>query len=299
LQELIDEYLTRIEQHQGQPEQGAEVFRKHCSACHRYAEIGREIGADLAALRDRSAGALLTAIIDPNRAVESKFLSYSVLTLDGLQLTGMLQNESGSSVTLLSADGRQQVVPRSEIELLQTSGKSLMPEGLHRDLSAAQLGDVIAFLQQGQRSWKEFPGNQPQLVMRDADGNVVLQAAHAEIHGPSLVFETQYRNLGYWSSLEDYAVWNVEVPEGGHWTLELNYACDDQTAGGLIRFSTGTRMLTSRVPGTGTWDDYQVWNAGTLDLRRGRNRITATALSQPRNALIDLHSIRLIPPSDD
>ncbi len=299
LQQLIEQQLSAVEQLQGSVADGQEVFRRHCSACHRVGDTGREIGADLTALKDRSAGSLLTAILDPNRAAESKFLSYSVVTSRGLQLTGMLRNETGSSITLLSADGKEQVLPRSEIDLLQSSGKSLMPEGLQRDLNSQQLADVIAFLQQAESPWKRFPGNQPQPVSADDEGNLILAAAQAEIHGPSLVFEPQYQNLGYWCSTDDFASWTVDVPVGGHWTLELRYACDDQTAGGLIRFSTGTRMLTSRIPGTGTWDEYRTWNAGTLDLRRGRNRITATALEAPRMALIDLHSIRLVPPTAD
>ena len=48
-------------------------------------DIGKEVGADLAALKDRSTDAMLTAILDPNRAVESKFLVYTVVTKDGLQ----------------------------------------------------------------------------------------------------------------------------------------------------------------------------------------------------------------------
>ncbi len=299
LQQLIEQQLSAVEQLQGSVADGHEVFRRHCSACHRLGDTGKEIGADLTALKDRSTGSLLTAILDPNRAAESKFLSYSVVTSSGLQLTGMLRNETGSSITLLSPDGKELVLPRTEIELLQSSGKSLMPEGLQRDLSTQHLADVIAFLQQAESPWKRFPGNEPGPVSADADGNLILTAAQAEIHGPSLVFEPQYQNLGYWCSTDDFASWTVDVPSGGHWTLEVRYACDDQTAGGLIRFSTGTRMLTSRIPGTGTWDEYRTWNAGKLDLRRGRNRITATALEAPRMALIDLHSIRLIPPTEE
>jgi hypothetical protein len=97
-------------------------------------------------------------------------------------------------------------------------------------------------------------------------------------------------------SADDYARWTFEVPKSGHWTVEFDFACDDSNAGSLIKFSTGNRMLTARVPGSGTWDNYQTWQAGTIDLHRGRGQLIITAPEKPPFALIDLRAVRLIPP---
>jgi hypothetical protein len=145
-------------------------------------------------------------------------------------------------------------------------------------------------------SWKAFEGNQPEVVRAGEDGSIVLPASAGEIYGPSLVFEPEFGNLGWWSSDADYVRWTVDVPHGGDWTVELDFACDDSAAGDSIRFSTGTRMLTARVPGTGSWANYQTWRVGTLDIFGGRQQITVTALQPPRSALIDLKAIRLLPP---
>ena len=118
----------------------------------------------------------------------------------------------------------------------------------------------------------------------------------AEIYGPNLVFEQKYGNLGFWSSTDDYAKWTFEVPKSGYWTVEFDFACDDSTAGSLIKLSTGNRLLSARVPGSGTWDNYQTWQAGTIDLHRGRGQLIVTAPQQPSMALVDLRAIRLIPP---
>ncbi len=293
---VLTEWREQLRSVSGTAEAGRLVFEKRCSACHRLQDLGRDVGADLAALRDRSTEALLTAILDPNRAVEAKFVSYSVLTKDGLQLTGMLRSETGASLTLIGPDGKEQTVPRAEVDELLSSARSLMPEGLEKDLSPQDLADVIAFVQSTGSAWKQFAGNRPQPVAAAADGSITLPASAAEIYGPTLVFEDKYGNLGYWSATEDHARWTLEVPSGGDWTVELDFACDDSTAGGLIRFSTGTRLLTARVPGTGTWDNYQTWRAGTIDLHRGRVQLTVTTPERPGTALIDLRSIRLIPP---
>ena len=292
---VVTGYREKLEGLTGDPQAGRLVFEKRCSSCHRLQDLGRDLGADLAALRDRSSSALLTAILDPNRAVEAKFVSYTVVTKDGLQYTGMLRSETGANLTLAGSDGREQTVPRSDVDELLSSGRSLMPEGLEKDLAPQDLADVMAFVQSTGSSWKQFAGNQPTVVQPNADGTIVLPASAAEIYGPTLVFENKYGNLGFWSSTADHARWTVEVPRGGDWIVELDFACDNSTAGGLIRFSTGTRLLTARVPGTGSWDEYQTYRAGTIDLHRGRLQLTVTTPDQPQTALLDLRAIRLIP----
>jgi putative heme-binding domain-containing protein len=295
-QQLVDEFTASLATATGDAVAGKAVFQKRCATCHKLQDIGKAIGADLAALKDRSTPAMLTAILDPNRAVESKFISYTALTTDGRTFNGMLLSETGNSLTLMGVDGKEQVIARNELEELISSNRSLMPEGLEKDLSAKDLIDVITFVQTSGNTWKSFPGNQPELVAANADGTMTLPASAAEIYGPNLIFEGQYGNLGWWQSTDDYAVWTIDAPASGHWTVEFDFACDNGTAGNVIKLSTGTRLLSARVPGTGTWNDYRTWQAGTIDLRRGRNQLIVSAPEQPSSALIDLRAIRLIPP---
>ena len=275
---------------------GKAVFEKRCATCHKIGDVGKQIGAYLAALKDRSTDALFTAILDPNRAVESKFLSYTAVTTNGRTFSGMLLEETGNSLTLLGTDGKQQVVARTDMEELVCSNRSLMPEGLEKDLSVEDLANVIAFVQSSGSTFKRFDGNSPRLVTPNSDGSLTLPAAAAEIYGPSLIFEGKYGNLGWWSSTDYYAVWNLEVPTSGMWTVEIDYACDNSTAGNVLKLSTGTRLLSARVPGTGTWDDYKTWTVGQIDLGRGTRQLIVTAPEQPKQALIDLRAIRLIRP---
>ncbi|MBI1311426.1 c-type cytochrome [bacterium] len=274
---------------------GRVVFEKRCSACHKVGELGKSIGADLSALRDRSGEALLTAILDPNRAVEAKFLSYIAVTKDGRSFSGMLLSETGNNLTLIGTDGKEQTLLRSDLEELVATNRSLMPEGLEKDLAPQNLADVIAFVQSAGGTWKSLPGNQPRVVAAGDDGSLLLPADAAEIYGPSLILEQKYGNLGWWSSIDDYAVWTIETKSSGFYRVELEYACHDSTSGSPIRFSTGTRLLTARVPGTGTWDNYRTWSAGEIDLRRGRQQLTVSAPVKPAQALIDLKAIRLFP----
>lgn len=294
--ELVESLRANIADLKSDADAGKAVFEKRCATCHKIGEVGKPVGADLTALKDRSTDAMLTAILDPNKAVESKFFSYIAVTTEGRTFSGMLLNETGNSITLLGSDGKEQSVPRTDLDELVCSNKSLMPEGLEKDLTPQQLADVIAFVQSAGTTWKRFEGNEPRLVRASDDGTILLPASAAEIHGPNLVFESKHQNLGWWASTDDYAVWTIDVPRGGYWTVEVDYACDNGTAGGLLKLSTGTRLLTARIPGTGTWDDYRTWTAGKLDLGGGRRQIIVTAPEKPPAALLDLKAIRLLPP---
>ena len=52
----------------------------------------------------------------------------------------------GWSARARRQDGKEDVLLRSQIEEMTTSGQSLMPEGLEKDLKPHDLADLIAFL---------------------------------------------------------------------------------------------------------------------------------------------------------
>ncbi len=130
----------------GDPTAGAPIFRRLCITCHRLDQQGIEVGPDLATIQDRSPEALLTAILDPNRAVEAKYLAFAVATVDGRVFSGIITSETASSVRLRRPDGQEVALLRSEIEEMGSVGRSLMPEGLERDLAPRDLADLIAYI---------------------------------------------------------------------------------------------------------------------------------------------------------
>jgi len=131
----------------GDPQRGAAVFKQRCAACHQHQGIGTNVGAQLSALTNKSTDFLVTAILDPNRAVEFKFMAYNVLMNDGRVLSGLIVDESAASLTIAKADGSRDTVLRSEVERLSSTRRSFMPDGLEKDLNVQDLADVISFVQ--------------------------------------------------------------------------------------------------------------------------------------------------------
>ena len=80
-QKVVAQY-HKATQLTGDAARGSEVFKKRCATCHKLGSVGHAIGPDLTALTDKSPQSLLVAILDPNKAVEAKFISYTAVTAD-------------------------------------------------------------------------------------------------------------------------------------------------------------------------------------------------------------------------
>ncbi len=69
-----------------------------------------------------------------------------MLTADGRQLTGLIAAETATSITLKRADNAIDTVLRIDIEQLKSTGVSLMPEGLEKQVDVAGMADLLEFL---------------------------------------------------------------------------------------------------------------------------------------------------------
>jgi putative heme-binding domain-containing protein len=293
-QEVIDSYKPSLSL-KGDPSAGIAAFKRVCATCHRLKDVGVDVGPNLGALSEKNPETLSIAILDPNRAFESRYGTFSVATTDGRVVTGLIASETASAVTLRRQEGKEDVVLRRDIEEMVASGQSLMPEGLEKDLSPKDLADLIALLEGVGPPPKPFPGNHPQRVQPGNDGTIALTATDAEIYGDRLVFETKYGNLGYWSSVNDRARWTCEVKRPGRYAVWLDWACANDSAGNVLEINLGAQQIHYQVSGTGTWDDYAMKKIGDLDLAAGSNQIEARATAAPRSALLDLRRLLLRP----
>jgi putative membrane-bound dehydrogenase-like protein len=300
-QKVLDAFQAALKL-SGDAQRGAQVFVKNCATCHKLGDVGHVVGPDLASIGDKSPPALLVAILDPNRAVEARYVNYTALLKNGQSLSGVLATETGNSITLLAPEGKQQVVLRSDLEELVSTGKSAMPEGLEKEVKHQDMADLIAYIRtvgpQPQR--KTFNGNKPGLVRADKGGALLLSASNGEIYGTSLVLETKYGNLGFWNSDDDHVIWTVDVPRAGRYAVWLDWACADSAAGKMFVLQCGANQFTGKVAGTGGWDSYKQARVGEIVLTAGQQRLTLRAARRlASSALLDLKGIKLVPVTSD
>ena len=139
------------------PQAGELIFRKQCATCHRIGKIGHNVAPDIADSRSKQPSQLLTHILQPNRVIDSNYISYSVITNEGQVLTGILVTETSTSITLRQAEGKEVTLLRSQVEALRSNGVSLMPEGLEKNISHQQMADLISFI----KNWRYLDGQTP------------------------------------------------------------------------------------------------------------------------------------------
>jgi putative membrane-bound dehydrogenase-like protein len=145
-QKVVDSYRPALDL-KADPARGKVVFQKTCATCHRLEGVGTEVGPDLlSALRTKTPESLLVDILDPSREVDPRYLEYVVTTTAGRVVTGMIAAETASSLTLRRAEKAEDTMLRGQIESIQATARSLMPDGLEMQLSRQDLADLVAYL---------------------------------------------------------------------------------------------------------------------------------------------------------
>ncbi len=278
----------------GDVPRGKSVFGKVCASCHKLDDVGHAIGPDLAALSNRTPDALLVAILDPSGDVDARYQGYAAANVDGKVFSGLLADETSTSITIVEPENKRHTLLRNDIEELRATGKSMMPEGLEKDVTHAQMGDLLAYLASTTPKPKSFPGNKPETVVADAKGQLTLLATNGAIFGGDIVFEAPFQNVGYWHGENDRASWNVRVPESGRYDVYLDWACPPESAGSAFRVDGVQPVLRAKVASTGGWDRYRQTKLGSVSLAAGMQTITMRPDGPPRSAMLDLRGVYLV-----
>ena len=114
--EKVIQALSPIVMKGGDATRGKEIFKKECAKCHTHSGEGGKVGPDLTGMAAHPKSELIVHILDPSRSVEGNFLQYTVSTVDGRVLNGLLAGETKTSIDLLDAEGKKQTLLREDIE---------------------------------------------------------------------------------------------------------------------------------------------------------------------------------------
>jgi putative heme-binding domain-containing protein len=133
----------------GDRRHGAVVFANVCLVCHAIQGQGNQVGPDLSGVGSHPRETLLVDILDPSRQVLPDYVNYVLITADGGEtLTGYIETETPTTVTLRRPREPDVTIPRSQIQELRADGKSPMPEGLEQGLGPQDMADLLEFLSQ-------------------------------------------------------------------------------------------------------------------------------------------------------
>jgi quinoprotein glucose dehydrogenase len=118
-----------------------------CATCHRLEGVGGSVGPDLSRLWDTmTVEKILEAIVDPSKEIKEGFQTYRVTTADEQVHSGLKIKEDAKEVLLRDANGRDIRVAKEDIDSLNPSKVSLMPDNVVAQITYEQFIDLLAFL---------------------------------------------------------------------------------------------------------------------------------------------------------
>ncbi len=146
--ELRKQAVDGLAKAPGRAEDGAAVFRRLCTACHKAGPgEGVDFGPDLSQAGARlSKAQLIESILFPNEQVDPKYQTLHVTTAEGDVLSGFVESETDSGLALRVAGGTLVRLEKKDVRRRERSGASSMPEGLVVSLAAQEFADLVEFL---------------------------------------------------------------------------------------------------------------------------------------------------------
>jgi len=146
----------------GNSQAGEKIFwdSGKCASCHMVNGRGGVLGADLSHIaKSRTVQYLTTKIRNPNTQITSGLMepnadyvvpiqnsTAKAIRSEGQRIVGMPKNEDTYSVQMLGSDNEIHLFLKKDLKDVIHEQKSLMPVYTEKDLSDAQIKDLLAYL---------------------------------------------------------------------------------------------------------------------------------------------------------
>ncbi len=133
----------------GNAARGRQVFERVCAKCHKFQDLGSEVGPDLGTVRNRAPQMLLPDILLPSRSISQNYETYVVETVSGGNFEGVLGSQTPNAIALRHEQGKEDVIARSDIKRMYVTNLSAMPEDLDKQIDVREMADLLQFLKTG------------------------------------------------------------------------------------------------------------------------------------------------------
>jgi len=182
--------LTRIiaqVTEKGDAARGERVFRRTdvgCMKCHSVSGGGGNVGPDLSPLGATSpVEYVVNSILNPNLAVKELYITKMIVTSGGQTFSGIVVDRNEQQVKLKNALGQIITIPTADIDE-EVEGKSLMPQGLTKFLTADEFLDLARFVSElgkpGPYALRKTPTVQRWRVLKNPNSQLVAEAPNVE-----------------------------------------------------------------------------------------------------------------------
>jgi len=240
--------------------------------------------------------------------------------LDGQDLLPLLQGGQGPAQTTLywhyphyanQGSRPASAIRMGDLKLIEFHGdrrRELFDlkadPGEHRNLAGDRPADVEKLAEQLD-NWRKAVGakmaqpNPNYLPNPQAkDGSITLHARTAQVRGTQLRYEPlpHKLTLGYWTQVEDHAVWEFTLTRPGTFRVEVLQGCGTGQGGSEVEVQFAEQSLRFTVEDTGGFQQFKPRDIGTIRLDKpGRHTLTVRPKTKAKAAVMDLRQIVLRP----
>ncbi|XZE54541.1 PVC-type heme-binding CxxCH protein [Planctomycetaceae bacterium SH139] len=160
--EEMTQYL--LKDARGNAKRGVAVWNRVCGQCHKLHGQGFDVGPDLTSNGRGNFEQLIISVFDPSLVIGNAYQNVTVVTTDGRVLNGIVIERSGARVVLKTQGGKTEVIASDDIDQLEESKLSLMPEGLEQQISKQEIADLFALLALRKEPGKEATEEENEVI---------------------------------------------------------------------------------------------------------------------------------------
>jgi len=145
----VESWLKRVEG-PGDPEAGRRIFEHPklagCYKCHQVEGRGANVGPELSLIGRTERKWIVESILQPSNVVAPHYQAWKIETTDGRTLTGLLVGTYLDVSEYIDEKGNRFKVSAGDVENIEASQVSIMPEGLFDNLTDQEIRDLLAYL---------------------------------------------------------------------------------------------------------------------------------------------------------
>ncbi len=158
------------------------------------------------------------------------------------------------------------------VELLGYQGRlpfTQTTNGLAVTLPATKVSEYTAALKIAGSNLKPVPLVEiVEPVRADAQGNLLLSADKAEMHGDQVNTESRdnLTNIGFWDNGSEWVSWNAQFDSPG--VYKLSATCATPHAETEFALEIAGQLLLGKVLQTGDWGAFKVFDLGQVEIKQ-------------------------------
>ena len=157
-------------------------------------------------------------------------------------------------------------------------------------------------------------------ILKKTPAGITLPASNAITHGTRIRYEPEtFKNVvGYWTEVDDWAEWEMQVPKSGLYRLEIHCGCGAGNGGSLVHVEVESGVTQSNEPNateakseakneaksetiewtvreTGHFQNIVIESLGEVRLLEGKGTVRVKPQKKAAAAVVDIREIHLIP----